>query len=141
MVRECVSLAKRASSQLKMPPAIAMPSVCPCPPGLPEIWLEKSADPLLSIVRRYARTHGPFTTAEVASRFAHRWTRVNRCRAACMAKASCSKASLIPPAPASSGAIPRCCALCAAKRWRGCGARFSRWKAAFLPGSWHAGRA
>ena len=42
----------------------------PLPPGLPEVWLEASADSLLSIVRRYARTHGPFTTAEVASRFA-----------------------------------------------------------------------
>ncbi len=42
----------------------------PLPPGLPEVWLETSADPLLSIVRRYARTHGPFTTAEVTTRFA-----------------------------------------------------------------------
>ena len=42
----------------------------PLPPGLPEVWLEASPDSLLSIVRRYARTHGPFTTAEVASRFA-----------------------------------------------------------------------
>jgi ATP-dependent helicase Lhr and Lhr-like helicase len=41
----------------------------PLPPGLAEVWLEPSADPLLSIVRRYARTHGPFTMAEVASRF------------------------------------------------------------------------
>ncbi|HEY3929940.1 MAG TPA: crosslink repair DNA glycosylase YcaQ family protein [Candidatus Koribacter sp.] len=41
----------------------------PLPPGLPEIWLEKSEDPLLSLVRRYARTHGPFTTARVAARF------------------------------------------------------------------------
>jgi ATP-dependent helicase Lhr and Lhr-like helicase len=41
----------------------------PLPPGLPEVWLESAADPLLSIVRRYARTHGPFTTAEVAARF------------------------------------------------------------------------
>ena len=42
----------------------------PLPPGLPEVWLEKSADPMLSIARRYARTHGPFTTAELARRFA-----------------------------------------------------------------------
>jgi ATP-dependent Lhr-like helicase len=42
----------------------------PLPPGLPEVWLEKSTEPLLSIVRRYARTHGPFTTAEVARRYA-----------------------------------------------------------------------
>jgi ATP-dependent Lhr-like helicase len=42
----------------------------PLPPGLPEVWLEKSAEPLLSIARRYARTHGPFTTAELARRYA-----------------------------------------------------------------------
>jgi ATP-dependent Lhr-like helicase len=41
----------------------------PLPPGLPEIWLEKSVDPLLSILRRYARTHGPFTTTDIAARF------------------------------------------------------------------------
>ncbi len=48
----------------------------PLPPGLPEVWLENSFDPLLSIVRRYARTHGPFTSAEVAARFALEASRV-----------------------------------------------------------------
>jgi ATP-dependent Lhr-like helicase len=48
----------------------------PLPPGLPEVWLEKSVDPLLSILRRYGRTHGPFTTAEVASRFAIQPSRI-----------------------------------------------------------------
>jgi ATP-dependent Lhr-like helicase len=42
----------------------------PLPPGLPEIWLEKSTNPLLSIVRRYVRTHGPFTAAELERRYA-----------------------------------------------------------------------
>ena len=41
----------------------------PLPPGLAEVWLEKSRDPMLEIVRRYARTHGPFTTMDVAARF------------------------------------------------------------------------
>jgi ATP-dependent Lhr-like helicase len=41
----------------------------PLPPGLPEIWLNKTEDPLLSLLRRYARTHGPFTTARAAARF------------------------------------------------------------------------
>ena len=41
----------------------------PLPPGLAEIWLEKSRDPMMEIVRRYARTHGPFTTMDVSSRF------------------------------------------------------------------------
>jgi ATP-dependent Lhr-like helicase len=42
----------------------------PLPPGLAEVWLRSSADPLLEIVRRYARTHGPFTTNDLAKRYA-----------------------------------------------------------------------
>jgi ATP-dependent Lhr-like helicase len=42
----------------------------PLPSGLAEVWLRSSAEPLLEIVRRYARTHGPFTTADVAGRYA-----------------------------------------------------------------------
>jgi ATP-dependent Lhr-like helicase len=41
----------------------------PLPPGLAEVWLRPSAEPLLEIVRRYARTHGPFTTNDVARRY------------------------------------------------------------------------
>jgi ATP-dependent helicase Lhr and Lhr-like helicase len=39
------------------------------PPGLPEVFLERTEDALREIVRRYARTHGPFTTQEVAARY------------------------------------------------------------------------
>jgi ATP-dependent Lhr-like helicase len=39
------------------------------PPGLPRAFLEPAADPLTALVRRYARTHGPFTQAAVAVRF------------------------------------------------------------------------
>ncbi len=41
----------------------------PLPPGLADVFLEESDDPLLEILRRYARTHGPFTTADVAARY------------------------------------------------------------------------
>jgi ATP-dependent Lhr-like helicase len=41
----------------------------PLPPGLPAAFLEPVADASLDLLRRYARTHGPFTTAEVATRF------------------------------------------------------------------------
>jgi ATP-dependent Lhr-like helicase len=41
----------------------------PLPPGLPEAFLEHAGRPLVELVRRYARTHGPFTTAEIAGRF------------------------------------------------------------------------
>ena len=41
----------------------------PLPPGLPTAFLEPSVDALLDLVRRYARTHGPFTTVDVAERY------------------------------------------------------------------------
>jgi ATP-dependent Lhr-like helicase len=42
----------------------------PLPPGLPDVFLASGEDPLREIVRRYARTHGPFTTQEIAARYA-----------------------------------------------------------------------
>ena len=39
------------------------------PPGLADAFLKPSHDPLRDIARRYARTHGPFTTAEIAERY------------------------------------------------------------------------
>ena len=39
------------------------------PGGLPEAFLEDVPDALQRILRRYARTHGPFTTAEVRARY------------------------------------------------------------------------
>ena len=41
----------------------------PLPPGLAVALLEPVAQPVLELVRRYARTHGPFTMREVTSRF------------------------------------------------------------------------
>jgi ATP-dependent Lhr-like helicase len=41
----------------------------PLPPGLAAALLEPVAHPLLELVRRFARTHGPFTMRDVASRF------------------------------------------------------------------------
>jgi Lhr-like helicases len=42
----------------------------PLPPGLAAALLEPVAHPVVELVRRYARTHGPFTLREVAGRFA-----------------------------------------------------------------------
>jgi ATP-dependent helicase Lhr and Lhr-like helicase len=39
------------------------------PGGLPDTFLETVDEPLRRIVRRYARTHGPFTTAELSGRY------------------------------------------------------------------------
>ena len=41
----------------------------PLPPGLPAALLEPAPDALGDLVRRYARTHGPFTAGEAAVRF------------------------------------------------------------------------
>jgi len=40
----------------------------PVPPGTPEPFTEPVSDPLADLVGRYARTHGPFTVADVAAR-------------------------------------------------------------------------
>jgi ATP-dependent Lhr-like helicase len=42
----------------------------PLPPGLPASLIDPVAQPVLELVRRYARTHGPFTLKEAAERFA-----------------------------------------------------------------------
>ncbi len=39
------------------------------PGGVPDVFLEPVETPLRAVLRRYAKTHGPFTTAEVAERF------------------------------------------------------------------------
>jgi ATP-dependent helicase Lhr and Lhr-like helicase len=39
------------------------------PGGLPEVFLEADDEPLQSLVRRFARSRGPFTTAEANERF------------------------------------------------------------------------
>ena len=39
------------------------------PVGIPNAFLEPIADPLGELVARFARTHGPFRTADVATRF------------------------------------------------------------------------
>ncbi len=39
------------------------------PAGIPDVFLQRAEDPLRDIVRRYARTHGPFTTQELAARY------------------------------------------------------------------------
>ncbi len=46
------------------------------PGGLPQVFLEPVADALAAVLRRYARTSGPFTTGEVAERFGLEGVRV-----------------------------------------------------------------
>jgi ATP-dependent Lhr-like helicase len=41
----------------------------PPPAGLPEMFLAEVLDPMVGLVRRYARTHGPFPTGQLARRY------------------------------------------------------------------------
>jgi ATP-dependent helicase Lhr and Lhr-like helicase len=41
----------------------------PPPAGLPDSYLEGVSEPMAALMRRYARTHGPFTTEEPAQRY------------------------------------------------------------------------
>jgi ATP-dependent Lhr-like helicase len=41
----------------------------PPPGGLPEVFLEEHPDAMRTLVRRFARTHGPFPTARAAERY------------------------------------------------------------------------
>jgi ATP-dependent Lhr-like helicase len=41
----------------------------PPPAGLPDSFLEDAPDAMLTVVRRYARTHGPFPSAQIARRY------------------------------------------------------------------------
>ena len=107
------------------------------PGGLPAAFLEEVEEPLARLARRYARTHGPFTTAR-ASRTATRRLRPRAARARARA-ASWSAASCAPAAASASGATPRCCAACGARRWPRCARRWSppssaRWPASCPPG-------
>jgi ATP-dependent helicase Lhr and Lhr-like helicase len=47
------------------------------PGGVPDVFLEPVEAPLRAVLRRYAKTHGPFTTAEVADRFLLEHARVD----------------------------------------------------------------
>src|SRR5690606_30507694 len=42
----------------------------PPPRGMPDSLLEPVEDAMAALVRRYARTHGPFPTAQLAQRYA-----------------------------------------------------------------------
>ncbi|NYJ01688.1 ATP-dependent Lhr-like helicase [Nocardioides thalensis] len=71
--------AQRRAVEVRMPYGAAWAAVedvgrlrdglgTPVPPGTPAVFTEPVDDPLADLVGRYARTHGPFTTADVAAR-------------------------------------------------------------------------
>ena len=61
--------ARSAGSRRRMPERTATRSVFRRLPGLPESYLADVESPLADLMRRYARTHGPFPTSRPAERY------------------------------------------------------------------------
>ena len=116
------------------------------PPGVAETWLQASdgdgTPPLDALLLRWARTHSP-----VHGRTRRRGAGASPRRAsrsACApwsSRAPCWRARSDPVAPSTSSPTPRCCAPCAAARWRACGARSSRCLPMPSAASWWPGTA
>ena len=109
------------------------------PAGLPAAFLEDVPDARERLVRRYARTHGPFESGDAARALRRRLhavlealERVGRPRPRRAAPRRHARAS---------GATPRCCAGCAAPRSPRCARRSSRPTSARSAASTRAGRA
>ena len=96
------------------------------PGGVPQVFLEPVEQPLRAVLRRYAKTHGPFTTAELAERFRPRCDGSSSPSSQTSSvRTSWSGVSCGPVAPSASGAIRTCCAGSAAPRSRCCARRSS----------------
>ena len=99
-----------------------------CRRAWPRSSWNRTDRPLLELLRRYARTHGPFTDGGSRRRATDSPAAQVEARAAALAPATanCWKASSVPRACIASGAIRTCCSRCGARRWRGCGAKWCR---------------
>ena len=93
------------------------------PGGLPEAFLADVPTRSRELIARYARTHGPFTTEELQSPLPRR---PRRGPARARAAGEIVRGELRPGGRSASGATWRCCAGCAAHRWRPCARRSSR---------------
>ena len=110
----------------------------PPPPGLPETFLAETSDPMVSVVRRYARTARP-----VPHRAAGRPLRGRphaRPFASLSGRTTWFAESSFPEAPSASGATRTSCAGCAAPASPTCAPRPRRSTSASSPSSCRAGR-
>ena len=106
---------------------------CRVPPGLPAAFvtftgpidLTDPASALGSLLVRYARTHGPFTTTDAAVRLGCRQRSSSRACCVEATPARCCRASSVPMGRGASGAIPTCCGSCVSGRCRCCAKRSS----------------
>ena len=81
----------------------------PLPPGIAVALLEPVAAPVLELVRRYARTHGPFTLHEITARFGLHAPQVEAALQTCCWMDASWKEDSVPVASTASGAMPRLC--------------------------------
>ena len=95
------SPASDTGSPSRTSPGCATRSACRCRPASPTRSPSRSTTRWATWSRRYARTHGPFTTADVAARFGLgvAWSPADAC-AAGRRRAGCSRAS---SGPAGAG--------------------------------------
>ena len=98
----------------------------PLPPGLADVFLHPTTEPLSEIVRRYARIHGPFTVVDVARRYAWNPPRLNQLCIHCMLRGNCWKESSFPREHTVNGVTLTSCSRFVEKVCRTCGKRFSR---------------
>ena len=128
--------ADRQARSATSPPRTRASTATPSGPSRPEASRPRSsrttADPFARLARRYARTHGPFTTRELTERYGVDPS--SRAPRGSSAPATWCAASCGPGAPSASGATPMCCAGCAAPRSPRCARRSSppssrRWRA------------
>ena len=98
-----------------------------CRPAPPTRSPSRSTTRSADLVARYARTHGPFTTDDVAARLGLGAAVVRHTLQRLAAQGRVLDGEFRPAGVrARSGATPRCCAGCGAARWPGCARRSSR---------------
>ena len=107
------------------------------PGGLPETFLEGGSDSLESLVARFAKGRGPFTTAEANDHFGT--TSTPSCVPS-SAMSGSSGESFAREAQSASGATRTSCGDCAARRSQPCARRWSRPSGPRSEGSCPAGR-
>jgi ATP-dependent Lhr-like helicase len=112
------------------------------PGGLPSAFLQDVPDALVRLLRRYAATHGPFTTAEVRGRYG---IDVSAPLRELERGGDLVQGELRPGGSTrdrcGSGVTPRCCGGCVAPLWPCCARRSSPPSNASSPASCRPGRA
>ena len=96
------------------------------PAGLPAELLDPVSDPGGDLVLRYARTHAPFTSRELAIRYGLATPAVESILRGSNARAGSYRASSAREGTAASGSTPMCCACCAGDRLPGSAVKSSR---------------